>query len=86
MTIKVTNCSDCIFRESDYDPNSPGYDTVDSCILLRDLLRKGSQEIISYHIATYDSFNEELPEALNKRLEDCPLHKKQIIVTLCKEI
>ena len=28
MTIKVTNCKDCIFRESNYNPDSMGYDTV----------------------------------------------------------
>ena len=86
MKIKVTNCKDCIFRESDFDPNSMGYDTVDSCILLRNMMYKPNSEVINYHIASYDSFTElgeeNFPNVLNNRLPECPLDKEQIIVSL----
>lgn len=75
MTIKVNNCGDCIFRESDYDPNSSGYDTVDSCILLK-------KDKLYDLIAVYDSWVEEKPKELEQRLENCLLDKEQIIVTL----
>lgn len=85
MTIKVTNCRDCIFRESDFNPDSTGKDTIDSCILLRELHFKSSKPI-NYDIAVYNSFTdlgeEYFPEALNKRLPNCPLDKEQIIVSL----
>lgn len=79
MTIKVTNCRDCIFRESHYMPDSPGYDTVDTCILLRKQSTKENRNL--GFIAVYDSFKRN-PRILKKRLPSCPLDKEQIIITI----
>jgi len=79
MTIKVTNCGDCIFRESHYNPDSMGYDTVDSCILLRNVAKNTNRD---YFIGAYNTFEEYKQKVLNKRLENCPLDKEQIIVSL----
>jgi len=79
MIIKVNNCGDCIFRESDFNPDSVGYDTVDSCILLKNVAQNTNKE---YFIGAYNTFEEYEQECLKKRLLNCPLDKEQIIVTL----
>lgn len=76
MTISVTNYGDCIFKKSDFNPGSIGYDTVDSCILLQKLTNKYNS------IVAYDSYlEEEIPE-LNIRLNNCPLNNEEVIVKL----
>lgn len=48
----VTNCSDCPFRYSDWNPDSMGADTVEFCTLA---MHRGLTGIIS----VYDSYSEE---------------------------
>lgn len=79
MKIEVTCCNDCIFCEKDWDPDSMGYDTVASCILLRSM---GSKD---YFIDSYDSYFEEeqgTPVKLLTILDDCPLKQEIITVEL----
>lgn len=79
MTIKTTNCGDCPFRQSNYNPDSMGYDTIDYCIAprIKELVRKSA-----YNIAVYDSWDEENQPDLSKTLTDCPLKQGEIIVKL----
>lgn len=85
MTIKVNNCRDCIFRQSDFEPNTSENDTIDTCQLIRHKANYITNGKIEF-IACYNSFDENgeeyFPEVLNKRLPNCPLDKEQIIVTL----
>lgn len=79
MEIKVKNCGNCIFRYSDFDPNSMGNDTVDMCILLRNHFIDKNYFIDSYN--SYDEngdYNES--NKLNKTLDNCPLLKEEINV------
>ena len=88
MILQTKTCKDCIFRESDFDPNSIGHDTIDSCSLLRKLILEDDKGKfgVSYHIDVYDSYTitgeEFIPESLNKRLDNCPLDKEEIIIKL----
>lgn len=79
MTITITNCGNCIFRINHVDFNSIGYDTVDSCGLIRHL----TGDYVA--IAAYDSFNEEEIFELKTILKDCPLKQEEITVKLEKK-
>ena len=85
MTINVTNCGDCIFRESDFDSDSLGKDTVDSCILIRQIMYN-NPKYWNYHIASYNSFTDEgeqyYPKELQTTLPNCPLKGQEITVKL----
>lgn len=72
MEIKVTNCGNCIFRNSDYDPDCVGEDTYDTCSLLR---HKNEE----YFIAAYNSWDDKIK--LETTLPNCPLLKENIIVS-----
>ena len=84
MNINITNCGDCIFRESDIDFDSVGDDTVDSCILLRKAYyeNRSKDKIRNYTIAVYDSYEDKPIVELTEVLPDCPLIKDDLTIKL----
>ena len=65
MEIIVSNCVHCPFMQEDFDPDCFGKDTIETCTLLKSVIR------------IYNSF--EKPKDV-KMLKNCPLKKENIII------